>query len=126
IEAAVSARDPLYGAGTPSEGTYRAVFGEADGLPGLILDRFQGAWVMEPHSYGMSVRREEIVEALVGISRDRFGDSSPNIFYRTDHRMASLEGIEPVSEILRGEAPAQGVWAVEDGIRFPVDPLKGQ
>ncbi|MGE3261502.1 MAG: class I SAM-dependent rRNA methyltransferase [Bacteriovoracia bacterium] len=120
IEAALRTREPLYGKKSTSAGTYRAVFGESDGLPGLVIDRFQGAWVVEPHAFGMFARKKEIIEAL----RELAGKDA--IVFRTDHRSAQLEGMAVESELVHGEIPKSGVFAVEDGIRFPVDPLKGQ
>lgn len=124
IIAALRMRDRLYGEHTSSRGTYRAVFGEADGLPGLIVDKFQGAWVVEPHALGMHIRKEMIAEALLKISRER-GEENPFLVYRSDNRAAKLEGIEEGQELF-GAAPASGIWAIESDIRFPVDPISGQ
>jgi 23S rRNA (cytosine1962-C5)-methyltransferase len=115
---ALRAREPFFGKETGSESTYRAVFGESDGLPGLVIDRFQGVWVMEPHALGIYLRRKEIAEALVEFTG---GDA---IVCRSDNRAAQLEGMEMGAELLHGEV--KDVFAVEDGIKFPVDPLKGQ
>lgn len=125
MKQALEIRDALYGEKSPSAGTYRAVFGESDGLPGLVIDRFQGGWVVEPHAFGMSSRRNEIADAIVALSKDRYKEDA-TVYYRTDHRMAQLEGIEAASEVIRGKPSSDGTWAVEDGIRFQVDPLKGQ
>lgn len=119
IERAIAMREVLYGSSSDSQGTYRAVFGEGDGLPGLIVDRFQGAWVIEPHSLGMQLRVGLIAEALMSLDK-----SGTPIVLRTDHRSAQLEGIEPGAKLLSGSL--KDVWAVESGIRFPVDPLTGQ
>ncbi len=126
IEAALERRDPLYGKQTDAKGTYRAVFGEADGLPGLVIDRFEGGWVVEPHAKGMELRREDIFAALESLARERYQETEVNIFYRTDHRAAQLEKMEVVSEVARGRLPAAGLWAAEGGVRLPVDPLQGQ
>jgi 23S rRNA (cytosine1962-C5)-methyltransferase len=120
ISAALRTREALYGKSTPSGGTYRAVFGEPDGLPGLVIDRFQGAWVVEPHAFGMYVRKTEIIDAL----KEFAGDEA--IIFRTDSRSASLEGMEQGAAIEHGALPAAGAFAQEDGIRFPVNPLSGQ
>jgi 23S rRNA (cytosine1962-C5)-methyltransferase len=120
LTAALRFREALYGKNTPSGGTYRAVFGEADGLPGLVIDRFQGAWVVEPHALGMYVRKDLIVEAL----REFAGSDA--IVFRTDSRAAQMEGMQVGAEVVHGSMPAAGVFAVEEGIRFSVDPLSGQ
>jgi 23S rRNA (cytosine1962-C5)-methyltransferase len=119
IRRAIAAREVLFGKGSGSESTYRAVFGEADGLPGLVIDRFQGAWVIEPHALGMFVRRGEIAAALAEFA----GEEA--ILCRTDNRAAQLEGMDVGAELLGGKEPKEA-FALEDGIRFPVDPLRGQ
>lgn len=116
-------RDGLYGKNTDSQGTYRAVFGEGDGLPGLIIDRFQGAWVIEPHAFGMFQRAPLLVEAIRALAKEQ-GEADPAIIVRTDHRAAQLEGMEQGSNLVSGKLGE--AWAVEHGIRFPVDPLSGQ
>ncbi|RZA00520.1 MAG: class I SAM-dependent rRNA methyltransferase, partial [Proteobacteria bacterium] len=95
-------------------------FGEADGLPGLVIDRFQGAWVVEPHALGMYVQKDLIVEAL----KEFAGNDA--IIFRTDSRSAQMEGMEVGSDLVHGKLPEGGAFAVEEGIRFPVDPLSGQ
>ncbi len=124
IERALEVRDVLYGQASKSQGTYRAVFGEGDGLPGLIVDRYQGAWVIEPHALGMQQRVGLIAEALLTLAKERYGETGAAMVLRTDHRSAQLEGIEPGANLLAGEL--KDVFAVENGIRFPVDPLTGQ
>lgn len=113
-------REAFFGKGSGSESTYRATFGEADGLPGLVIDRFQGAWVIEPHALGMYQRRKEIAEALAEFA------GGEAIICRSDNRSAQLEGMETTAELLSGKIPEAGAFAVEDGIRFPVDPMGGQ
>jgi 23S rRNA (cytosine1962-C5)-methyltransferase len=124
IGRALALRDTLYGASTESGGTYRAVFGEGDGLPGLIIDRFQGAWVIEPHALGMFARAELVAAALRSLSAERYNEKDPAIILRTDSRSAQLEGIEPGSKLLSGKLGE--AFAVEHGLKFPVDPISGQ
>lgn len=124
IESALRLRENLYGKNSPSASTYRAVFGEADSLPGLVIDCFDGAWVIEPHSLGMAMRKEMIVAALAEASKRL--EKPANIIFRTDSRSAALEGMEVSSEMVMGSVPAKGIFAVEGGIRFPVDPVSGQ
>jgi 23S rRNA (cytosine1962-C5)-methyltransferase len=119
LKAAIERREAFFPQGGPEGGTYRAVFGESDGFPGLILDRFQGAWVMEPHSLAMAQRKELIADCLSPwLENDA-------LVYRTDSRSASLEGVQAESLLLRGKEPSQA-WAVEGRIRYPVDPMAGQ
>jgi 23S rRNA (cytosine1962-C5)-methyltransferase len=124
---AIRLREKFYGANTDSKGSYRAIFGESDGLPGLVVDRFQGVWVIEPHARGMDVRKEILMEALREAALAECGEGSiTGIVYRTDTRAAQLEGMQIGADVAWGELPKDGVWAVEENIRFPVDPLAGQ
>ena len=124
IERALDARDSLYGAGTDAQGTYRALFGEADGLPGLIVDRYLGAWVIEPHALGMQLQGKRIAETLAEIAKERYGEKNPCVILRSDSRSAQLEGMETGAEVVVGKLGE--AYAVEHGLRFPVDPLTGQ
>ncbi|NUM88344.1 MAG: class I SAM-dependent rRNA methyltransferase [Bdellovibrionales bacterium] len=116
IASAVRHREAFYG----RDGCYRAVFGESDGLPGLILDRFGSVLVAEPHAFGMHRMRDLILEGI----REALGDLA--VVWRTENRGAKLEGIDPRSELVAGELPSGGVWAVEDGVKIPVDVMHGQ
>ena len=125
LKKAVLQREAIYGKGSLADSTYRAVFGESDELPGLVVDRYRGAWVIEPHSFGMAMRAGLIAECIALVAKDVLGEKDSCIYFRTDNRSASLEGMEVKSELILGTAP-KNIFAVEDGISFPVDPLKGQ
>lgn len=120
IKSALFAREMIYGA----EGCYRAVFGESDGLPGLIVDRYGSIFVVEPHALGMDLRQKEILAALLA-ALDASKIACEAVVWRTDTRAASLEGMEARTEVIHGKLPEK-IHAVEDGIRFSTDPLGGQ
>lgn len=124
IERALDTRDVLYGKDSDSQGTYRALFGEADGLPGLIVDRYQGAWVIEPHALGMHLQGKMIAETLAELAKERYGEKDPCVILRSDSRSAQLEGIEAGTDVLTGKLGE--AYAAEGGLRFTVDPLTGQ
>ncbi len=120
IRSAISFRELVFGADTGYGSTYRAVFGESDGLPGLVIDRFASLWVVEPHALGMKLRLAEIAAAIQKI------DSKAVVIHRSDNRAAQLEGMPEESGVLLGDWKPGTYFAMEDGISFPVDPLEGQ
>jgi 23S rRNA (cytosine1962-C5)-methyltransferase len=97
----------------------RLVYGEADFLPGLIVDRFGDVLVVQILTLGMDVRRREIVEALVEVFRPA------GIYERSDVPVRKLEGLEERTGLLYGERP-ETVVIVENGIELEVDIANGQ
>jgi 23S rRNA (cytosine1962-C5)-methyltransferase len=98
---------------------YRLVYGEADRLPGLIVDRYEEVLVMQTLSYGMDRRKALLADLLcqeAGVSR---------IYLRNDAKSRSLEGLPLEKGFLRG-AGATRVDVREGGARFVVDIERGQ
>ncbi|MCO5143381.1 MAG: class I SAM-dependent rRNA methyltransferase [Oligoflexia bacterium] len=104
--------------------TYRAINGEGDELPGLIIDKFQGAWVIEAHAKWVEKHLSLIVASLEAAEKEVFQGSKNAIVYRSDTRSSDLETIEKKSELIKGSLG--DVFAMEHGIRFPIDVLSGQ
>jgi 23S rRNA (cytosine1962-C5)-methyltransferase len=118
----------------PETQSLRLVFGEADGLPGLIVDSFvgepeasegaapngRGRWLSAQFlSLGMETRKAEILRALAGIL------PSSGVAERSDAPVRGLEGLPPASGVLSGDVP-RSVLIEENGLRFGVDMLGGQ
>lgn len=118
ITSALRHREAFYGKDSPEHSCYRLLFGESDGLPGLIVDRFGSVAVVEPHALGMHLMKPWILSALK--------EEISTVVWRTENRGAKLEGIEPGSEVVLGTVPSEGVWAWEGGVKIPVDVLGGQ
>lgn len=99
---------------------YRLVHAEADGLPGLIVDRYADIFVIQLHTAGMDRLRGEIVEAL----KKTFKPAA--IVERSDLDVRKIEGLKdaPVG-VLWGEAPHLAEFA-EAGIKFAADMMHGQ
>jgi len=112
IEAAVHARD---GSGREAE---RLVWSEADGMPGLVVDRYGPALVVQCLTLGVARRRSTIVAAL----RGRLGDLP--VAAMDDSAMAALEGFEPASGWLDRPGPDEIVLK-EAGVRLAVRPGAG-
>jgi 23S rRNA (cytosine1962-C5)-methyltransferase len=97
----------------------RLVFGEADGLPGLIVDRYADQLVVQLMAAGVEARREAIAEALVaatGLTR---------IYERSDAASRQREGLASREGVLRGDPPAGPVRIHEDGVAYEVDVVRG-
>ena len=101
---------------------YRLVFAESDGLPGLVLDRYAGALVMQLHTAGMEGQRDAVVEAV----HDAFRPAA--LYERSDVPARRREGLEEVPpRLLHGGAGTDGeVRFRENGIPFIADLLRGQ
>ena len=91
--------------GRENNNTFRLVHGEGDNLPGLIIDCYGDTAVMQAHSVGMHVFRQDICEALVKIA----GGTIANVYYKSETTL-----------------PYKGDVAVENGLKFHIDWLKGQ
>ena len=107
--------------GLPSATTtaYRLVNSEGDDLPGLVVDVYGDAAVVQITTLGMALRRAAIFDALEA----ELGVAS--VFEAAAASYADLEGFQAVSQVARGASRAT-VPCLEDGIRLEVEPLGGQ
>ncbi|MBU3688909.1 MAG: 23S rRNA (cytosine(1962)-C(5))-methyltransferase RlmI [Acidimicrobiales bacterium mtb01] len=92
----------------------RLVFGEADGLPGLVVDRYGPVVVFQITTVGVDARRDAVVSALASL------DGVECVYERSDGDNRSREGLEPRTGVRHGSLPAD-VWAREGDLRFHVD-----
>jgi 23S rRNA (cytosine1962-C5)-methyltransferase len=97
---------------------HRLVHAEADGLPGLVIDRFGDVAVLQANTAGMDRLLPQITEALLGLLPLRA------IVARNDSASRVHEGLPLETRLLHGEDAACAVD--EAGVVFPVDPLAGQ
>lgn len=114
---AIDARKPLLESGTTDAA--RLVNAEADGLPGVVIDKY-GDWaVCQFNTAGAAVLKNEIVASLM--------DSLPlkGVYERSDEDMLRREGLEGASRRLIGEEPPEKIEIHENGVRFLVDPRAG-
>lgn len=84
------------GLGTDTTG-FRVVHAEGDGLPGLIIDRFNDVLVIQFLTFGMKVREGQILESLRAVFRPR------TILDRTPENIAKLEGFTATRGVVRGD-----------------------
>jgi 23S rRNA (cytosine1962-C5)-methyltransferase len=98
----------------------RLVHGEADGLPGVIVDRYADVLVAQFLSAGAERWREVILDALAEAT------GCEAIYERSDSEVRSLEGLEPRAGFARGNRDARRCPIVEYGLHFRVDVEGGQ
>lgn len=118
IGAALSLRCAL-GIVRENNNMFRLIHGEGDQLPGLIVDIYGTAAVMQAHSVGMHLQRKEIAAALQ--------EQMPElrcIYYKSETTLPYKAGLDEESGFLMGK-PVDFI-ATENGLRFHVDWLKGQ
>lgn len=107
--------------GNPQNNTYRLVHGEGDNLPGLIIDVYDHTAVMQAHSVGMHVYRMEIADALSEV----MGDVIENIYYKSETTLPfKADLLSTENGFIKGGSPEN--VAMENGLKFHVDWLKGQ
>jgi 23S rRNA (cytosine1962-C5)-methyltransferase len=116
-------------------GAVRLVFGEADGLPGLIVDYYiadgapgevaseestqRGQLVCQFMAAGVEAWKDAIVSALTGAT------GCPNVYERSDVSIREKEGLEQTTGVLAGDAPPDTLIASENGVRYHVDVRNG-
>ena len=100
--------------------TYRLVHGEGDNLPGLIIDVYGKTAVMQAHSVGMHVCREVIAKALVKV----MGDKLDSIYYKSETTLPYKAELGQENGFIYGDTDNN--IAIENGLKFHIDWLKGQ
>lgn len=102
-----------------AEPYYRLVFGDSDGLPGLVLDQFGDTLVAQITTAGMERVKDDIVAAVTKVIKPAC------LIFRNDSASRSFEGLELYSETAVGTPPAQ-LTVRENGAQFQVASLSGQ
>ncbi len=119
--------------------TYRLVHGEGDFLPGLVIDVYANTAVVQAHSVGMHRCRQQIAEAIVTTVPE-----VKNVYYKSDDTLpfkAAIEGEKTgylinskllpsgtttLNSTLSTLNSAEDFWAMENGLDFSIDWLRGQ
>ena len=120
LESALQMRIAVGIADCPQNNTYRLVHGEGDNLPGLVIDCYGDTAVMQAHSVGMHVSRMDICEALVQV----MGNRIKNVYYKSETTLPFKADLGQENGFIYGNTNEN--TAVENGLRFHVDWLKGQ
>ncbi len=107
-------------ADNPQNNTYRLVHGEGDNLPGLVIDCYGKTAVMQAHSVGMHVCRDIIAHCL----KEVMGDRIENVYYKSETTLPFKADLGQENGFIIGGC--EDNIAVENGLKFHVDWLKGQ
>lgn len=99
---------------------FRLVHGEGDFLPGLIVDVYGQTAVVQAHSVGMHYARDIIAECLVSLP----DASLKNVYYKSETTLPYKASLDPQNDYIIGSYDTD--IAVENGLKFRVDWLKGQ
>lgn len=100
--------------------TYRLVHGEGDYLPGLVIDCYGETAVMQAHSVGMHVCREEICRALIKV----MGKRIKHVYYKSETTLPFKAELGQENGFMYGGTDND--IAIENGLKFHVDWLRGQ
>jgi 23S rRNA (cytosine1962-C5)-methyltransferase len=111
---ALSLREKLY-----ERPYYRLVHAEADGLPGLVVDRFGDVLVCQLNSAGMAKLETPLLDALQKVLDPRV------VVLRNDSPVRTLEGLETEVRVVRGKLDGP-LELIENDLTFVADPLGGQ
>jgi 23S rRNA (cytosine1962-C5)-methyltransferase len=115
VSRALSLREMLF----PQEPHYRLVYGEGDGLPGLIVERLDDILVVQVTTAGM----ERVTDEVLGVLEELLHPAA--IVLRNDTSARAREGLEQYVRVARGEVP-DAVRIRENGVPFDVPTLGGQ
>ncbi|MEQ1544942.1 class I SAM-dependent rRNA methyltransferase [Methyloglobulus sp.] len=111
---ALALREKLF-----SKPYYRLVYGESDGLPGLVIDRFGSVLSVQITTAGIELRKDSLIAALIELF------SPTAIVLKNDNSQRQLEGLDLESFVAHGELP-EPLIIEENGAKFKIDILGGQ
>ncbi len=103
----------------PETSCYRLLYGESDGLPGLVIDRYDDAFVLQSFTAGMDRFLETITDVLISLYHPQV------IIFRNDLNVRQLERIESYKKVVYGNLPDE-IHVMINGIRYQVDLMEGQ
>ena len=119
LSSALQMRQAIGIADNPENNTYRLVHGEGDNLPGLIIDVYGQTAVMQAHSIGMHLCRKQVARVLAKVMESRI----LHIYYKSETTLPFMTADDMNGFLLGG---SDDNIALENGLKFRVDWLKGQ
>ena len=120
IQQAYDMRKAIGLAGNESTNAYRLVHAEGDGLPGLIIDYYNGTAVVQMHTVGMYLIQDTILQIL----KEVYGDELKAVYNKSEGTLPYKADVEPENGYVFGHTTEK--VAVENGLKFHVDWEKGQ
>jgi len=115
ISTALTFRDRLF----PGKPFYRLIFGESDGLPGLVIDRFGSVLSVQITTAGIEKQKEFLITSLVELL------SPEAIILKNDNSQRQLENLSQESEVVYGTLPEKLIIE-ENGAQFLLSAVEGQ
>ena len=120
LASALNTRIAIGIADNKKNNTFRLVHGEGDNLPGLVIDIYGPTAVMQAHSVGMHMSREIIAKSLIDVMDGRIS----NVFYKSETTLPYKAELGQENGFIYGNS--EDNIAIENGLMFHVDWLKGQ
>lgn len=120
LQSALDVRKAFGLADNTQNDTFRLVHGEGDNLPGLVIDCYGKTAVMQAHSVGMHVDRMAVCKALVEV----MGDCIENVYYKSETTLPFKAELGQENGFIYGGS--RDNLAIENGLKFRVDWLRGQ
>jgi 23S rRNA (cytosine1962-C5)-methyltransferase len=114
LRSALISREQLF-----EDHCYRWVYGDSDGLPGLVIDRFDNVIVVQVSNAGIELLLEQLLEAINEVVPEL------NILLKNDGKMRSVEGLENYVRVAQGEVPML-VPLKENNVKFLAPVWEGQ
>ena len=120
LQEAYGMRKSIGVAGREGNDTYRLAHGEGDNLPGLVIDIYGHTAVMQAHSVGMHMARHDIAAALLQATEG----TVENVYYKSETTLPFKAALGQENGFIAGGSTDN--VAIENGLKFHIDWLKGQ
>ena len=111
--------------GSSQTDSYRLIFGESDGVPGLVVDVYGRFLVAQVSTMGIEVRKEALFDLLMERPLPHSGQLPAGLIERSDASVRRKEGLSSVNRLARGEMPPDDFVIRENGRQFLVNLMEG-
>lgn len=120
IGTALKVRESVGLANNPNNNTYRLIHGEGDFLPGLIVDIYDETAVVQAHSVGMHFARNIVAQTIIDVMNGKV----KHVYYKSETTLPFKANLDATDGFIIGGD--KNNIAIENGLKFHVDWLKGQ